>query len=238
MKKILLIEDDPNLAFMLIDGLENEGHKVVHINRGEDALSTFEKFSPNIVLCDVNLKGKMTGFEASRKLRERSDIPIIFTTARTQIEDLQEGFKIGNVDYLKKPYSIRELHLRITALLSRYEEAKAQRLREIGGVQLANFVFSPSDHTLQNIDTIHLQKNECTVLSLLCDNLEKVVTKKELLDKIWGEDDGKMRDASLNNIVCALRTKLSGDLTITILTVPKIGYKLSLNLEGDSQNRG
>ncbi|MEI7676401.1 MAG: response regulator transcription factor [Bacteroidales bacterium] len=229
MNKILLIEDDDNLAFMLTDGLESDGFEVFHFTRGEDAVGAFAYHQPNIVLLDVNLKGVMTGFDVSKEIRKISDIPIIFTTSRAQFEDLQEGFKVGNVDYLKKPYSIRELGLRITALLSRYEDIEKAKQDRSDTIQLANYVFSPTEQTLQNIDTIYLQKNESEVLAYLCKNLDRVVSKKEILEDVWGEKEVQLREASLYNILFALRNKLSGDPTVSIQTIPKMGYKLSIN---------
>ncbi len=228
LTKVLLIEDDMNLAFMLSDGLDNEGFDVHHIQKGEEAMDAFLSYEPDIVLLDVNLKGVMTGFDVSKIIRKKSDVPIIFTTSRSQIEDLQEGFQIGNVDYLKKPYSIRELNLRIFALLSRYREIKNAKSASNNLIHLANYVFSPEDQTLQNIDTIHLQKNESAVLAYLCKNLDKVVSKKEMLEEIWGEKDIQVREASLYNILFSLRNKLNGDPTITIQTIPKVGYKLTI----------
>ncbi|MDD2798300.1 MAG: response regulator transcription factor [Bacteroidales bacterium] len=228
MNRILLIEDDANLAFMLTDGLESEGFEVYHITRGEDAIDAFTSYEPNIILLDVNLKGVMTGFDVSKEIRKISNIPIIFTTSRSQIEDLKEGFKVGNVDYLKKPYSIRELGLRINAQLIRYQELQKATQTEEECIHLANYVFSPSDQTLQNIDTIHLQKNESAVLSILCENIEKVVSKKDLLESIWGDKEIPMREASLYNVLFSLRAKLSADSSVAILTIPKLGYKLSV----------
>ncbi|MFZ4455125.1 MAG: response regulator transcription factor [Bacteroidales bacterium] len=229
INKVLLIEDDVNLAFMLIDGLESEGFEIHHIARGEEAIEVFLEFEPNIILLDVNLKGVMTGFEASREIRKRSDVPIIFTTSRAQFEDLQEGFQIGNVDYLKKPYSIRELGLRIKGLLMRYEHAeKAKSADDENRIHLANYVFSPMEQTLQNIDTIRLMKNESLVLEYLCKHVNEVVTKKELLEFVWGDGEIQARENSLYNILTSLRTKLSGDSHVSIQTISKVGYKLEL----------
>ena len=130
MKKILLIEDDANLAFMLKDGLESEGFNVFHITNAEEVVETMDDFMlhvPDLILLDVNLKGAIDGFELSKKIRQKSQIPIIFTTARTQIEDLQQGFSIGNVDYMKKPFGIRELVLHINEMISRSQHTLPQR---------------------------------------------------------------------------------------------------------------
>lgn len=223
MKKILLAEDDANLAFMLTDGLENEGFEVLHVPDGESTIDKTATFQPDIVLLDVNLKGAMTGFEVSKKIRLTSQVPVIFITARTQIEDMQEGYKIGNVDYLKKPFGIRELILRINELLAR----SALKNQDNEPKYIGNFLFSVDEQYLQlSVEKIRLQKNEAAVLSLLFDNKGKVTPKKEILETVWDEPDLKGKEASLNNILSSLRSKLSSDNRVCIETIPKTGYRL------------
>lgn len=223
MKKILLAEDDANLAFMLTDGLENEGFEVLHVPDGESTIDKTATFQPDIVLLDVNLKGAMTGFEASKKIRLTSLVPVIFTTSRTQIEDLQEGYKIGNVDYLKKPFGIRELILRINELLARTSFINQDNEPKYIG----NFLFSVDEQYLQlSVEKIRLQKNEVAVLSLLFKNKGKVTLKKDILETVWDEPDLKGKEASLNNILSSLRNKLSSDSRVCIETIPKTGYRL------------
>jgi len=225
MKKVLLIEDDVNLAFMLSDGLESEGFETLHLTDGEKALQTLSHFRADIVLLDVNLRGVLTGFDVSKKIRQTNQLPIIFITSRTLIEDVQEGFKIGNVDYLKKPFGIRELILRINELLSRKANQKSTTLTHYIG----DFLFSSSEHCLQRGDEkIHLQKNECTVLNLLVENKGKVLSKNNILESIWEDTDLKAKEASLHNILSSLRAKLSSDNKVCIKTIPKIGYMLSI----------
>ena len=196
---------------------------MLHVSDGKSAIEKIQAFHPDIVLLDVNLKGAMTGFELSKKIRLSSQVPVIFTTSRTQIEDLQEGYKIGNVDYLKKPFGIRELILRINELLARSVfKPQTNEPKHIG-----NFLFSANEQYLQlSVDKIRLQKNEAAVLSILFDNRGRVTTKKEILETVWNEPDLKGKEASLNNILSALRSKLSSDNRVSIETIPKIGYKL------------
>ncbi len=228
MKKILLIEDDANLAFMITDGLESEGFNVFHITNGEEILAAMDDFilhMPDLILLDVNLKGVVNGFELSKKIRQHSQVPIIFTTARTQIEDIQQGFKIGNVDYLKKPFGVRELILRINELLSRNPVSTGQDKL----FQLGSFVFSPATHCLQQADEKkHLQKNESDVLKIFCENIGKVVTKTDILESVWQDEDLKQKEASLHNILSLLRSKLSNDKTVNLETIHKTGWKLTV----------
>jgi len=225
MKKILLIEDDANLAFMVTDGLEGSGFEVLHLTKGEVVIETLKKFQPDITLLDVNLKGAMNGFEVSKAIRQISQVPIIFTTSRTQIKDMQEGYKVGNVDYLKKPFGVRELILRINELLSRVNPKPT-----IPAIHIGRLIFSASEHWIQIAeDKIHLQKNECVVLNLLLENIGKVLSRNEILAAVWEDDeDLKSKEASLHNILSGLRTKLSADGKVSIVTIPKIGYKLTM----------
>ena len=229
MKKILLIEDDANLAFMLVDGLESEGFNVFHITNAEEVVETMDDFMlhvPDLILLDVNLKGAIDGFELSKKIRQKSQIPIIFTTARTQIEDLQQGFSIGNVDYMKKPFGIRELVLHINEMISRSQHTLTQQTK----LEIGNYIFVPSELNLYvGNEKIKLQKNECEVLALLAENRNKVLNKNVILESVWADAELKQKEASLHNILSALRSKLSKDKNIGIETIPKIGWKLKVN---------
>ena len=229
MKKILLIEDDANLAFMLKDGLESEGFNVFHITNAEEVVETMDDFMlhvPDLILLDVNLKGAIDGFELSKKIRQKSQIPIIFTTARTQIEDLQQGFSIGNVDYMKKPFGIRELVLHINEMISRSQHTLTQQTK----LEIGNYIFVPSELNLYvGNEKIKLQKNECEVLALLAENRNKVLNKNVMLESVWADAELKQKEASLHNILSALRSKLSKDKNIGIETIPKIGWKLKVN---------
>jgi len=223
--KLLLVEDDANLAFMLTDGLEGEGFEVLHLDEGEKVLKTLASFRPAMVLLDVNLKGVMTGFETGGKIRQISQLPIIFITARTQVEDLQAGFQLGNVDYMKKPFGVRELVLRINELLSRNElKTKKTEINRIG-----NYLFSVTEQSLQlETEKISLQKNECAVLNLLFKNQDKVLSKKDLLEHVWSGPDLKSKEASLNNILSSLRLKLGNDSRVSIDSIYKVGWKLTV----------
>jgi len=229
MKKILLIEDDANLAFMLKDGLESEGFNVFHITNAEEVVETMNDFMlhvPDLILLDVNLKGAIDGFELSKKIRQKSQIPIIFTTARTQIEDLQQGFSIGNVDYLKKPFGIRELVLHINEMIYRSQHTLTQQTK----LEIGNYIFVPSELNLYvGNEKIKLQKNECEVLAMLAENRNKVLNKNVILESVWADAELKQKEASLHNILSALRSKLSKDKNIGIETIPKIGWKLKVN---------
>jgi len=226
-EKILLTEDDPNLSFMLTDGLEDEGFDITACNEGEKALELFKKSAYDIVLLDVNLSGRMTGFETARCIRAFSSVPVIFITSRTKIEDMQEGFSIGRVDYLKKPFGIRELVLRINEILSRTRNEQPLKSLEFS---LGKFTFTPEEQSLQDSEqNIHLPKTENAALKALCENMGKVTLKKEIMEHVWGfSSDIRQKDASMNNIILALRSKLGSDSSIHLDTIPKAGWKLHI----------
>lgn len=222
--KIIFVEDDTNLAFMLADGLESEGFTVKHHTEGISAINAIPDFEPDIILLDVNLDGHINGFETARKIRLNYQTPIIFTTSRTQIEDLQEGFSIGNVDYLKKPFGIRELVLRINELATRY----ARQAPTVQNYKIGQYTFNTAEQNLEiNNNRIHLQKNECAVLVLLAANAGNVVNKVQILETVWDEPDYKQKEASLHNIMSSLRTMLNKDQHVAIETIPKVGWKLT-----------
>ena len=174
----------------------------------------------------MNLNGTMNGFEVGHKIRQLSNIPIIFTTSRTQIEDLQQGFSIGNVDYLRKPFGIRELVMRINEMISRNQQSIPVKDK----FQIGKYVLVSSEINLYFDETkIKLQKNECAVLTLLVENIQKVVPKNDILESVWDDAELKLKEASLHNILSSLRSKLSLDSQISIETVPKIGWKLNVN---------
>jgi len=224
VEKILLIEDDINLAFIIIEELKVEGFEVIHQINGENALLTIDNLKPDIVLLDVNLQTTLNGFELGRQIRLQSDLPILFTTSRTLTEDLKTGFSIGNVDYLKKPFGICELVLRIKELLSRNTKQKDQ----IKQFQIGKFIFNPFENTLLiNNKKLTLQNNESSVLYLLCINRDKVVTKEEILKTVWNDLEMRQKEASLYNIISALRDKFSEDHSIVIKTFTKTGWKLT-----------
>ncbi|MEA4937193.1 MAG: response regulator transcription factor [Paludibacter sp.] len=225
MKKILLIEDDINLAFIIIEELKVEGFNIIHLINGDNALSIINDFKPNIVLLDVNLQTTLNGFEIARRIRFQSNIPILFTTSRTLSEDLKTGFSIGNVDYLKKPFGICELVLRINELLSR----NTKQSEPAKQFQIGKFIFNPFEKILLYNDSkkITLKMNESSVLYLLCTNIHNVVTKDEILKTVWDDFELRQKEASLYNIISALRDKLSDDNSIIIKTYTKTGWKLT-----------
>lgn len=222
MSTVLFIEDDLNVAFMLTDSLEENGYKVTHRTSGDQVAELLLEVKPDVAILDVVIDGDANGFEVGRKIRSLSDIPILFTTSRTEIKDLKEGFEIGNVDYLKKPYSISELLMRLNELLKK----QAFREEPKRSYTLGDLVFNIDMQTLSSgYEQTHLKSQEAILLELLCKQQDTVTTKQMISLAIWDEEDPKMNEASINNLIYTLRTKLE-EHSVYIRTIAKKGYKL------------
>lgn len=229
MKRVLLVEDDDNMSFMITDGLEAEGFEVLSFQEGAKALDAILDYVPDIVLMDVNLKGALDGFGTAKRIRTSNTyLPILFITSRNQIEDLKQGFSIGNMDYLKKPFGMGELVLRINELLMK-NQLKSENLDESDVIYLGRYSFYPSKFCLHiDKEEITLRKSECRVLLMLCQNINNVVNKIDILHHIWDTTDPKSKEASLDNVLHVLRIKLSQDQSIALNTIPRVGYMLKV----------
>lgn len=226
MKKILIIEDDVNLGEPLRSALEMMNYEVMYILNGDDILKELYQFQPDIVLLDVMLNAKLDGFTVGKEIRKLSQVPIIFTTALSELKDMQKGYEIRNVDYLTKPYRLGELLLRINEMLLRYDSADIV-YEQTDTYRIGNYEFDASKHILLiGKEKISLRKHECAVLKLLCENKENVQSKKDILNTVWDGEDLKSKEASLDNIMYALRAKLIKDVRVEIRTIPKVGYML------------
>ena len=229
MKKVLLVEDDDNLSFMITDGLEEDGFEVLSFQEGPGALDALSDFMPDIVLLDVNLKGNLNGFETAEKIRFRyHSLSVLFITSRNQLEDMKLGFSIGNMDYLKKPFGMGELLLRINELLLKNQSEK-NTPEETDEIRIGKYRFSPDKYYLRfEEEEIPLPKTECRVLKILCQHKDHVLAKNEIIEQVWCVEDIKTKEASLDNVLHSLRYKLSKDTTITIITIPRTGYQLMI----------
>jgi len=226
--KIIFIEDDPDLAFMLEDYLKSERFEVIHELNGKNLMELIRNTHPDILILDVNLTEGADGFTLGKQIRNKGiNIPIIFSTGRTQIDDLKEGYSIGNVDYVKKPYSARELKLHIDEMLRNRQRKENEESKS--GIRIGNYIFMPQEHLLKHNETIIvLTRKENTLLEILYENKNTVVTKEQLVNRIWGESDYKMKENSLNNLLSTIRKNLSLDSDISIVTIPKKGCKLKV----------
>jgi len=219
---LLLAEDEPALGQIIKESLETRSFNVLLCENGEKALEVYHKQQPNLLVLDIMMP-KKDGFTLAKEIREIDDsIPIIFLTAKSQTQDVVEGFTIGGNDYLKKPFSIEELIVRINNLLNTTKIQKSSEILKIG-----NYIFDFPKQTLQfNTDSSEqLTHREAHLLFHLIKNKNEVLERSLILNKLWGNDDF-FNARSMDVFITKLRKKLKKDNTIQILNVRGFGYKL------------
>ncbi|MDP4184272.1 MAG: response regulator transcription factor [Bacteroidota bacterium] len=222
--KILLVEDDPALAFIVRDNLEHDGYDVGTADDGEKALDLFAKDSFNICLLDIMLP-KMDGFSVAKKIREKDqNIPIIFLTARSMIEDKITGLSIGGDDYITKPFSMDELNLKIKIFLKRNRVLTIEEDKDIN-FQIGSYRFNTGNITLYHGDeSRELTLKEAELLKFFCERPNQVLNRSEILNRVWGNDDYFL-GRSLDVFISRLRKYLKSDSDIKIQNLHGIGYR-------------
>lgn len=219
---ILLAEDEPSLGQIIKESLETRNFKVLLCENGEKAFNTYKKEQPEILVLDVMMP-KKDGFTLAKEIRLQDDtIPIIFLTAKSQTQDVVEGFNIGGNDYLKKPFSMEELIVRIHNLLDRTKVQKASEVIKIGSY---SFNFPKQLLQYNDQESIQLTHREAHLLFHLAKNKNQVLDRSLILNKLWGIDDF-FNARSMDVFITRLRKKLRKDETIQIINVRGYGYKL------------
>lgn len=219
---IILAEDEPALGMIVKESLETRGFKVRLCNDGAKAYKAFEESQPHALVLDVMMP-ELDGFSLAKKIRlENEQIPIIFLTAKSQTEDVLEGFDVGGNDYLKKPFSMEELIVRIKNLLNRQEVQKTTAIYEIGDY---SFNFPKQRLTYKDDEEVKLTHRESHLLYHLLQKKNKVLDRSFVLKKLWGNDDF-FSGRSMDVFVTRLRKKLAKDDRIEIINVRGYGYKL------------
>ncbi len=223
--KILLAEDEILLARITKDSLESRGYEVVHAADGRQALELFATQLPDILVLDVMMP-YMDGFSLATEIRRHNPtIPIIFLTARSQVEDVVKGFELGGNDYLRKPFSMEELIVRIKALLQRPAAADAQS-PEVQVYQIGQYTF---DHIKQLLthprEQVTLPHRESELLRHLCMHRNAVLERSPALKELWG-DDSIFNARSMDVYITKIRRHLQYDPSVQIINVRGIGYKL------------
>ena len=220
--KILYVEDELSLAGIVKDTLEASGYTVELVSDGALVLDAAEAFEPDICVLDVMLPN-IDGFALGKLLRARTPaLPIIFLTAKSQTSDVVTGFKSGGNDYLKKPFSMEELMVRIDNLLALKgaRPGKSNEQQAIGA-----YTFEASSLRLSlNDNTRQLSHREAELIAYFARNLNEVVVKKELLLAVWG-DDSYYNARNLDVYMRKLRTYFEDDPAISILTLRGVGYR-------------
>ncbi|MBC7745865.1 MAG: response regulator transcription factor [Flavobacterium sp.] len=231
MKKILLVEDDPNLGMLLQDYLQLKGKfDVVLCKDGEEGFNVFIKDRFDICILDVMMP-KKDGFTLGKDIRKiNPGIPIIFATAKSMIEDKSEAYNLGGDDYITKPFRIEELLLRINALLKRISDnGKQDSSLQQNSFTIGRYKF---DYTAQTITFEEKQQKvstkEAELLRLLCMRKNEVLTREEALISIW-HDDNYFNGRSMDVFLSKLRKYLKDDPKVEIINVHGRGYKLLEN---------
>lgn len=224
--KILLVEDDTNLGFVIQDTLKMKGYVVHLCPDGKEGLMQFNKAKYDLCLLDVMMP-KKDGFELARDIRKIDpNIPIVFLTAKDMEADKIEGFRAGADDYITKPFSSEEFLLRIQAILRRIKgnDNGAQD----GPFQIGSFSYDPANYELAGHgETRKLTKKEADILKLLCEHMDRVLERELIANLVWG-DDSYFVGRSMDVFITKLRKYLRPDENVSITNVHGVGFKLEV----------
>jgi DNA-binding response OmpR family regulator len=222
--KVLVIDDDVNICELIRLYLEKDGYEVKSVYSGDKAVLAFSEFTPNLVILDIMLPG-IDGWQVCRELRKISNIPIIMLTAKGETFDKVLGLELGADDYVVKPFEPKELVARVKAVLRRYE----RKFGETKEVVYPNLVVNRSNYTVKVMGKeIDMPPKELELLYFLASNPNKVFTRDQLLEHVWGFDFfGDSRTVDVH--VKRLREKLAGNgQNWQLKTVWGVGYKFEV----------
>ena len=222
--RILFVEDEQDLTLIVADTLRGQGYDVITDAAGIAGLETFGSEGADVVVADVMMP-KMDGFSMAREIRKLSPtVPLLFLTAKSTIDDVEEGFEIGANDYLKKPFELRELSVRIKALLRRYN---ADRVEDVK-YTIGRYIFNITTQTLSFGErSTELSHFEAKILERLATNIGKTVDASELMIAVWQRDEPSNRN-SLHGYIHKLRRALRQDPSISIINQRGFGYMLTI----------
>lgn len=228
-QKILIVDDDNNIAELISLYLTKECYDTKIVNDGEQALIAFEHYKPNMLLLDLMLPG-IDGYQVCREIRAKSDVPIIMLSAKGEVFDKVLGLELGADDYILKPFDSKELLARVKAVLRRFQPAKPEAYAsvDIKCVEYPGLIVNLSNYSVtydgQQID---MPPKELELLYFLASSPNQVFTREQLLDNIWGyEYVGDTRTVDVH--VKRLREKIKDKPTWRIATVWGIGYKFEV----------
>ena len=227
MKKtrVLYVEDETFLAKIVSETLESRGYEVILEEDGGKAFQRFAEAKPDVCLLDIMLPNK-DGFAIADEIRDRdTEVPIIFLSAKSQTADVISGFKTGANDYIRKPFSIEELIVRIENVLRR----KSAPVEEQEEVSIGNYTFNMKRQTLHHsAEQRKLSYRESELLKLLYENRDKIVERSEILTLLWGSDSF-FNSRTLDVYITKLRGYLKHDPAIEIITIKGIGYRFVMS---------
>lgn len=222
--KVFYVEDEQFLAKIVSESLQGRGYEVIVENDGGNALAKFAATKPDVCLLDVMLPQK-DGFTIADEIREiDTKVPIIFLTARSAVADVVAGFKTGGNDYIRKPFSMEELIVRIENVLKQSNDVAAPDVGE-EDLAIGNYTFNKRRQVLQHAaEQRKLSYRESELLKLLYENRNGIVERKEILNLLWGSDSF-FNSRNLDVYITKLRGYFKNDPAIEIITIKGIGYR-------------
>jgi DNA-binding response OmpR family regulator len=228
-KKILLVEDDQALNFIISDHLGEAGFEVTSAGDGEKAVALFRQEQFDLCLLDVMLP-RLDGFSVAKKIRKNNElVPILFLTAKSMTEDKINGLSIGGDDYITKPFSMEELLLRIKVFLKRSQGA-AGPLPQFKSCRVGQFGFNFDNLTLSWQNSVKiLTYKEAQLLKYFCEHAEMVLSRSDILRNVWGSDDYYL-GRSLDVFISRLRKYLKDDPEIRIINLHGIGFRFNARI--------
>jgi DNA-binding response OmpR family regulator len=223
---IMLVEDDLNLGFLLVEFLEQKGFSAKLYRDGQTAFTGFQGGHFDFCILDVMLP-KMDGFTLAKKIKViNPQIPIIFLTARSLKEDKMKGYEIGVDDYITKPFDEDELLYKINAILNR---SKISDSPPDDNFQIGKYLFDFKNQSLEFAgQKRRLTERETNILKLLCLSRNNIIRREQILTAVWGEND-YFAGRSLDVFISKLRKYFSEDQSISIENIPKVGFILQDN---------
>jgi DNA-binding response OmpR family regulator len=219
--KILYAEDELFLGKIVKESLESRGYSVIMEANGNKVLSHFVQTKPDVCVLDIMLPNK-DGFTIAEEIRNiDKNVPIIFLTAKTQTEDLVKGFKTGGNDYIRKPFSLEELIVRIENVL----KYKAEPAQNNSAVQIGIYSFHSNLQLLKDSDDERkLSFRESELLKMLYNNRDTIIDRRNILNMLWGNDNF-FNSRNLDVYITKLRSYLKKDTNLQIITIKGIGYR-------------
>lgn len=229
--KILLVEDDEALRFIVKDNLVQHNYNVDVASDGKEALQLFNNNSFDLIILDVMLP-RIDGFQVAEKIRTTNNqVPIIFLTARSMTEDKIKGLTIGGDDYIPKPFSMEELLLKIKIFLRRSQAQPVTDRNESRVVKIGRFLFHSDELSLTiGENTRNLTLKEAELIRFFAEHPNKVLGRNEILEKVWGSDDYFL-GRSLDVFISRLRKYFKDDPSVKIVNLHGIGFRFSVKKE-------
>ena len=229
--KILLVEDDDALRYIVKDNLEQNKYGVSAADDGEKAIEIFNEDSFDLVILDVMLP-KIDGFQVAKTIRKKNEhVPIIFLTARSMTEDKIKGLTIGGDDYIPKPFSMEELLLKIKIFLKRSHSRPLDEYSSEKTMKIGEFIFQPDELSLTiNGHERNLTLKEAELVKYFAENTNKVLGRNEILENVWGSNDYFL-GRSLDVFISRLRKYFKPDPNIKITNLHGIGFRFSIKKE-------